>query len=44
MNFNNAAGHCVFDTSRAGSYPSGASPYDVMDMAGNVRELGERLV
>jgi formylglycine-generating enzyme required for sulfatase activity len=30
---------CVGDTSRVGSYPSGASPYGVMDMAGNVWEL-----
>jgi formylglycine-generating enzyme required for sulfatase activity len=29
---------CVFDTSGMGSYPSGASPYGVMDMAGNVFE------
>ncbi|MBU6352372.1 MAG: SUMF1/EgtB/PvdO family nonheme iron enzyme, partial [Chloroflexi bacterium] len=29
---------CVGDTSRVGSYPSGASPYGVMDMAGNVME------
>jgi serine/threonine-protein kinase len=29
---------CVGDTSRVGSYPSGASPYGVMDMGGNVWE------
>ena len=29
---------CVGDTTRVGSYPSGASPYGVMDMAGNVFE------
>jgi formylglycine-generating enzyme required for sulfatase activity len=29
---------CVGDTSQVGSYPSGASPYGVMDMAGNVWE------
>jgi serine/threonine-protein kinase len=29
---------CVGDTSRVGSYPSGASPYGVMDMGGNVFE------
>jgi formylglycine-generating enzyme required for sulfatase activity len=29
---------CVADTTQVGSYPSGASPYGVMDMAGNVFE------
>jgi formylglycine-generating enzyme required for sulfatase activity len=29
---------CVGDTSQVGDYPSGASPYGVMDMAGNVLE------
>jgi formylglycine-generating enzyme required for sulfatase activity len=29
---------CVGDTTRVGSYPSGASPYGCLDMAGNVRE------
>jgi len=29
---------CVGDTSMVGGYPLGASPYGVMDMAGNVRE------
>jgi serine/threonine-protein kinase len=29
---------CVGDTSAAGSYPAGASPYDALDMAGNVWE------
>jgi len=29
---------CVGDTSEVGSYPSGASPYGVLDMAGNVSE------
>ena len=31
-------GFCVGDTSAAGSYPAGASPYGALDMAGNVRE------
>jgi formylglycine-generating enzyme required for sulfatase activity len=31
-------GHCVGDTSRVGDYPSGASPYGALDMAGNVWE------
>ena len=29
---------CVGDTSQVGSYPLGASPYELMDMAGNVLE------
>jgi formylglycine-generating enzyme required for sulfatase activity len=29
---------CVGDTSEVGSYPAGASPYGVLDMAGNVGE------
>ena len=33
-NFNNLVG----DTTRVGSYPAGASPYGVLDMAGNVAE------
>jgi formylglycine-generating enzyme required for sulfatase activity/plastocyanin len=31
-------GLCVGDTSQVGNYPSGASPYGAMDMAGNVWE------
>jgi formylglycine-generating enzyme required for sulfatase activity len=30
--------YCVGDTTKVGSYPDGASPYGVMDMAGNVFE------
>ncbi len=30
--------YCVNDTSAVGSHPAGASPYGVMDMAGNVLE------
>jgi formylglycine-generating enzyme required for sulfatase activity len=31
-------GYCMNDTTKIGSYPAGASPYGVMDMAGNVWE------
>ena len=33
-----AGSDCVGDTSLVGSYPSGASPYGLLDMAGNVDE------
>ena len=33
-----ATGYCVGDTSTVGNYPTGASPYGSLDMAGNVRE------
>lgn len=40
-NHNNYAtsSYCVGDTSQVGSYPSGASPYGALDMAGNVAEM-----
>jgi eukaryotic-like serine/threonine-protein kinase len=30
--------NCVGDTSAVGSYPAGANPYSMMDLAGNVWE------
>ena len=38
LNYYDGTRHCVGDTSAVGSYPSGASPYGVLDMAGNVDE------
>jgi formylglycine-generating enzyme required for sulfatase activity len=39
LNYYDSAAHsCVDDTSRVGDYPSGASPYGALDMAGNVME------
>ena len=32
------SGYCVGDTAAVGSYPSGASPYGVLDIGGNVWE------
>jgi formylglycine-generating enzyme required for sulfatase activity/photosystem II stability/assembly factor-like uncharacterized protein len=37
-NFWDVSSGCVGDTSEVGSYPSGASPYGALDMAGNVDE------
>ena len=38
LNFHDGTHECVGDTAPVGSYPSGQSPYGVMDMAGNVAE------
>jgi formylglycine-generating enzyme required for sulfatase activity len=37
-NFNGQPGFCVGDTSQVGNYLLGASPYGLLDMAGNVLE------
>jgi len=37
-NYQGQEGGCVGDTSEVGSFPDGASPYGVQDMAGNVQE------
>jgi eukaryotic-like serine/threonine-protein kinase len=37
-NFYYGGANCVGDTTAVGSYPSGASPYGALDMAGNVLE------
>lgn len=37
-NYRGKAGACVGDTTKIGSYPSGASFYGLLDMAGNVKE------
>jgi formylglycine-generating enzyme required for sulfatase activity len=39
-NFTFNASYCVMDTNQIGSYPSAASPYGLMDMAGNIYEWG----
>lgn len=36
--YDDSAGYCVGDTSQVGNYSTGASPYGVMDMSGNVLE------
>ena len=37
-NFDPISGYCVRDTAAVGTYPLGASPYGVLEMAGNVEE------
>ena len=37
-------GFCFDGLASVGSYPAGASPYGVLDMAGNAEEWAERLV
>ena len=38
LNYTGENGRCVGDTTAVGAYPSGASPYGLLDMAGNVSE------
>jgi hypothetical protein len=38
MNYTPEDGRCVGDTEAVGMHPPGASPYGVLDMAGNVEE------
>lgn len=38
-NFGTSGNQCVSDTSVVGSYPAGASPYGLLDMAGNAAEF-----
>ncbi len=38
IKYDEKSGSCELDTTEVGSYPLGASPYGVMDMAGNVWE------
>jgi formylglycine-generating enzyme required for sulfatase activity len=38
LNYLGLGGYCVSDTDKPGSHPSGASPYGVQDLAGNVWE------
>jgi len=38
LNYHDGTDYCVGDTTPVGSYPSGASPYGALDMAGNVWE------
>ena len=38
LNYHDGTDCCVGDTTQVGSYPTGASPYGALGMAGNVRE------
>jgi formylglycine-generating enzyme required for sulfatase activity len=38
LNYTGPDGRCVGDTTAVGAYPTGASPYGALDMAGNVAE------